>query len=169
MIHFVGAGPGAEDLITVRGRRLLDEADLVIYTGSLVNPGLLATCKTSARILDSATMTRDEICSEMIAADRRGELCVRLHTGDPALYGTLDEQTAALDAAGVDFEVVPGVSSVFAASAALGRPYTAPDITQTLVVTRAAGRTAVPEPERLRHIARTGATLAILLSATLAG
>lgn len=167
MIHFVGAGPGAADLITVRGLRLLEKADLIIYAGSLVNPELLSACRPEARVLDSKGMTLEEITGEMIACARRGEECVRLQTGDVALFGTLAEQTAALNAAGVAWEVVPGVSSVFAASAALGRPYTAPGISQTLVVTRSAGRTPTGEAERLSRIAREGTTSAILLSATL--
>ena len=167
MIHFVGAGPGAADLITVRGLRLLEQADLVVFAGSLVSPELLRACKPGARTLDSKSMTLDEITDAMIESQRRGEECVRLQTGDVALFGALAEQTAALDAAGVAWEVVPGVSSLFAASAALGRPYTAPGVSQTLVVTRAAGRTPTGEAERLARIARAGTTLAILLSATL--
>ena len=167
MIHFVGAGPGAADLITVRGLRLLGQADLVVFAGSLVSPELLRACKPGARTLDSKSMTLDEITDAMIESQRRGEECVRLQTGDVALFGALAEQTAALDAAGVAWEVVPGVSSLFAAAAALGRPYTAPGVSQTLVVTRAAGRTPTGEAERLARIARAGTTLAILLSATL--
>lgn len=169
MIHFVGAGPGAADLITVRGARLLGEADLVIWCGSLVSPELIGHCRPDARVLDSSALTLAEIVHEMVEADRSGLCCVRLQTGDPALFGALAEQTRALDEAGVAWEVVPGVSSVFGVSAALGIEYTVPGLTQTLIVTRVAGRTPVPAAEELRALAAHKTSLAILLSATLAG
>ncbi len=165
MVHFVGAGPGAPDLITVRGAALLEQADVVIYAGSLVNPALLARCKDGCEVYNSAAMTLDEVLAVM---ERRADKCVvRLHTGDPALYGAIREQMDALSAKGIDCDVTPGVSSLFGAAAALGAEFTLPGVSQSLIVTRLAGRTAVPEGERLRELARHGASMAIFLSAGL--
>ncbi|MBR2682577.1 MAG: precorrin-4 C(11)-methyltransferase [Atopobiaceae bacterium] len=167
MIHFVGAGPGAPDLITVRGARLLAEADVVIYAGSLVNPELLAGCKPTCSVYDSAFMTLEEVMDVLRAAEERGETCVRLHTGDPALYGAIAEQMEALDRAGLAYDMVPGVSSLFGATAALRTELTQPGVSQSLIVTRASGRTAVPEREQLRRLATHGCTMALFLSAGL--
>ena len=164
MIYFVGAGPGDPELITVRGRRLLAEAATVIYAGSLVNPELLSVCRPDAAVYDSAGMTLPEIVAVMVAAHRDGKEVVRLHTGDPALYGAIQEQMEALEREGVPFGVVPGVSSFLAAAAAAGRELTSPGVSQTVIVTRLAGRTPVPETENLQALAATGATLVILLS-----
>lgn len=167
MIRFVGAGPGAADLITLRGARLLGEADLVVYAGSLINPELLELCRTEAELVDSSGLVLDEIVGLLVEADRVGRSCVRLHTGDPALYGAIAEQMRELDRHGIAYEVVPGVSSLFGASAALGLEYTAPGVSQSLIVTRMAGRTPMPERERLREMASHGCTMALFLSAGL--
>jgi len=164
LIYFVGAGPGDPELITVRGQRLLAGAAVVVYAGSLVNPALLQVCRPDAAVFDSAGMTLPEIMAVMVAAHRDGKEVVRLHTGDPALYGAIQEQMEVLEREGVPYGVVPGVSSFLAAAAAAGRELTSPGVSQTVIVTRLAGRTPVPEPEKLRALAATGATLVILLS-----
>ena len=167
MVHFVGAGPGAPDLITLRGAELLKSADVVIYAGSLVNPKLLALCKDGCVICNSATMTLDEVLSAMLDAEAARKNTVRLHTGDPSLYGAMREQMDALSERGIPYDVTPGVSSLFGAAAALGAEFTLPGVSQSLIVTRLAGRTDVPERERLRELARHGASMAIFLSAGL--
>lgn len=167
MIHFVGAGPGAPDLITVRGARLLGVADVVVYAGSLVNPELLSLCRPGCEVHDSAGMTLEQTTEVLCSAAKAGKECVRLHTGDPALYGAIAEQMAELDRAGVPYDVVPGVSSLFGATAALRCELTRPGVTQSVVVTRAEGRTPVPERESLRAWAAHGATMALFLSAGL--
>lgn len=165
MIHFVGAGPGAVDLITVRGMELIKAADVVIYAGSLVNPGLLAYAREDAKIYNSAYMTLEEICDVMQNADREGRQVVRLHTGDASIYGAVREQMDFLDAAGIPYDSCPGVSACFGAAAGLNLEYTLPGVTQTLIITRLEGRTAVPETERLDRLASHGASMAIYLSA----
>lgn len=167
MIHFVGAGPGAVDLITVRGARLLAEADLVIYAGSLVNPALLGSCKQGCAIMDSAHMTLEEVVAAMRNAEENGKTTVRLHTGDPSLFGAVREQMDALDAAGIAWDVCPGASSMSAAAAALGAEYTLPGVSQTVIVTRMEGRTPVPRGEALAGLAEHGATMVLFLSAGL--
>lgn len=167
MIWFVGAGSGAVDLITVRGERLLRQADLVIYAGSLVNPGLLTLTKTDTTCLNSATMTLEEVVDAMLDAEGKGLTTVRLHTGDPSLYGAIREQMDALAANGVEYAVVPGVSSLCAAAAALGAEYTLPSVSQSLVITRMAGRTPVPNGEDIASFAAHGTSMAIFLSAGL--
>ena len=164
MIHIVGAGSGAADLITLRGARLLRAADVVVWAGSLVNPELLAECKESCIVYDSAHMTLEEVLDVMCAADARGEEVVRLHTGDPCLYGAIQEQMDALDARGVDYEVVPGVSSFCGAAAALRQEYTLPGISQSVVITRLSGRTPMPAGEGMRTMAESGSTMVIFLS-----
>lgn len=161
MIYFVGAGSGAVDLITVRGERLLKQADTVIYAGSLVNPDHLKRCKPEAKIYNSATMTLEEIIQVM--STHSGNI-VRLHTGDPSLYGAIDEQMRALDQLGLAYEVVPGVSSFCGAAASLGAEYTQPGVSQSLIITRIAGRTPVPEKEDLSQLASHGASMVIFLS-----
>ena len=164
MIYFIGAGPGAVDLITVRGQALLQKADLVIYAGSLVNPALLDICKPGCVVLDSARMTLEEVISAMTVRGPE-EVVVRLHTGDPSLYGAIREQMDILRTLGMAFEVVPGVSSFCAAAAALKAEYTLPEVSQTVVITRMAGRTSVPEKESIRSLAAHGATMVLFLSA----
>ena len=164
MIYFIGAGPGAVDLITVRGMELLKRADLVIYAGSLVNPELLDYCGKSCEKLNSASMTLEEVIAAM-AARPRTQTVVRLHTGDPSIYGAIREQMDELDRLGYNYEVVPGVSSMNAAAAVLKAEYTLPGVSQTLIVSRMAGRTPVPEKEDIRSLAAHGASMALFLSA----
>ena len=165
MVHFVGAGPGAPDLITLRGARLLEQADLVIYAGSLVNPALLERCRAGCRILDSARMDLEQLLDAMEQADRAGQRVVRLHTGDPSLYGAIREQMDGLRERGVSCTLVPGVSSFSAAAAALGAEYTLPGVSQSLVISRLAGRTPVPEAENLTALAAHGCSMVLFLSA----
>lgn len=163
-IHFVGAGPGDPELITVKGARLLREAEVVVFAGSLVNRAILTAHCPQAEVYDSAGMTHEQVIGVMAEAVAAGRRTVRLHTGDPALYGAIQEQMAELDQLGITYAVVPGVTSAAAAAAALRQELTLPEISQTLVLTRLAGRTPVPERERLSAIARIGATVAIYLS-----
>ena len=164
MIHFIGAGPGAEDLITVRGARLLGEADVIIYAGSLVNPALLQYKKEGCAVYDSASMTLEEVVAVMGEAEGAGKDTVRLHTGDPALYGAIREQMDALDALGLPYDDTPGVSAFSGAAAALNAEYTLPEVSQSVIITRMAGRTPVPEGEELRKLAAHGCTLVLFLS-----
>ena len=164
MVHFVGAGPGASDLITVRGARLLSEADVIIYAGSLVNPAVLEGRKAQCRVYDSAGMTLEEVLGVMEQAQRAGEEVVRLHTGDPSLYGAIREQMDALDERGIRYDDTPGVSSFSGAAAALCAEYTLPGISQSVIITRMAGRTPVPERESLRAMAGHGCTMVLFLS-----
>ena len=165
MVHFVGAGPGAPDLITLRGAALLSEADQVIYAGSLVNPALLERCGEHCRILDSARMTLEQVIAAIAEAERDGLMTVRLHTGDPSLYGAVREQMAELEKRGIPYDVTPGVSSFCAAAASLNAEYTLPGLSQTLILTRMAGRTPVPEREGMEALAQHGASMALFLSA----
>ena len=164
MVDFVGAGCGAPDLITVRGMRLLEAADVIIYAGSLVNPQLLDYAKEGCEIHNSAYMTLDEVISVMEKAEKSGLHTVRLHTGDPCLYGAIREQTDRLDSLGIKYDICPGVSSFCGAAAALRAEYTLPDISQTVIITRMAGRTPVPESESIEKLAAHGSTMVIFLS-----
>ena len=168
MIHFVGAGCGAADLITLRGKALLERADVIIYAGSLVNPALLEYKKESCRVYDSARMTLEEVLAVMYEAEAAGRDTVRLHTGDPCLYGAIREQMDELDKRGIAYDYCPGVSAFSGAAAALKMEYTLPDISQSVVITRMAGRTPVPERESVRSFAAHGATMVLFLSAGLA-
>ena len=167
MIHIVGAGPGDPELITVKGARYLAEADVVIYAGSLVNPALLDMCKEGAEIHNSAHMTLDEVVETIAQAEAEGKMTVRLHTGDPAIYGAIQEQMDAWKERGFDYDVVPGVSSFLGTAAALRQEYTLPGISQTVIITRNEGRTPVPEREKLRSLAAHQATMCIFLSITM--
>ncbi len=167
MISIVGAGSGAADLITVRGARLLGQADVIVYAGSLVNPQLLSYAKEGCEIHNSAKMTLEEVVDVMAKAHFLGQNVVRLHTGDPSIYGAIREQMDALRQKNIPFEVVPGVSSFCGAAAALQAEYTLPGVSQTVIITRAAGRTPVPEKENIRSLAAHRATMAIFLSAGL--
>lgn len=164
MVHFVGAGSGAEDLITVRGQRFLQEADVVIYAGSLVNPGLLRLTKEGCQIYNSAKMTLEEVIAVMEQAEEKGLTTVRLHTGDPCLYGAIREQMDILDEKGIAYDSCPGVSSFCGAASALNLEYTLPDISQSVVITRMEGRTPVPEKESIQSFAAHQATMVIFLS-----
>ncbi len=166
-VHFVGAGPGDAELITVKGARLLREADLVVFAGSLVDRELVRAYAPDAEVWDSAGMTLEEttqVLAEGVAAGRR---VVRLQTGDPSIYGAIQEQMAELDHLGVGYEVVPGVTSACAAAATLRQELTLPELSQTVIITRLSGRTPVPERERLSAIAGIGATLVVYLSAAM--
>ena len=165
MVHFVGAGPGAPDLITLRGAEYLSQADQVIYAGSLVNPSLLERCKKDCRIFNSAEMTLEQVIAAVKKAEAKGLMTVRLHTGDPSLYGAIREQMARLDALGIAYDVTPGVSSFCAAAAALNAEYTLPGLSQTLILARMVGRTPVPEREALEKLAQHGASMVLFLSA----
>jgi precorrin-4/cobalt-precorrin-4 C11-methyltransferase len=164
MVHFVGAGPGAPDLITRRGAALLQEADCIIYAGSLVNPALLGLAKPECAVYNSAEMTLEQVLDVMHRVDAAGGTTVRLHTGDPCLYGAIREQMDALDADGIPYDDTPGVSSFCGAAAALNAEYTLPTISQTVIITRMEGRTPVPEKEKLASLAAHGATMVIFLS-----
>ncbi len=164
MVNFVGAGSGAVDLITVRGQRLLEEADVIVYAGSLVNPGILDGRKESCEVHNSAYMTLEEVIEVMEAAHREGKQVVRLHTGDPSIYGAVREQMDELKKRGIPYEICPGVSSFCGAAAALKAEYTLPDVSQSVVITRMAGRTPVPERESIRSFAAHQATMVIFLS-----
>lgn len=164
MIHFIGAGPGAPDLITMRGARLLGAADSIIYAGSLVNPALLEYKKDTCAVWDSAAMTLEEVVTVMVTTQEQGGDTVRLHTGDPSLYGAIREQMDKLDALGIPYDVTPGVSSFSGAAAALRAEYTLPNVSQSVIITRMAGRTGVPEGEKLSKLASHGATMVLFLS-----
>ena len=167
MIFFVGAGCGAADLITVRGKRLLEKADVIVYAGSLVNPALLDYRKDGCQVYDSARMTLEEVLNVMLAAEEAGKTTVRLHTGDPCLYGAIREQMDELDKRGVAYDYCPGVSAFSGAAAALKMEYTLPEVSQSVIITRMAGRTPVPERESIRSFAAHGATMVLFLSAGL--
>lgn len=164
MVNFVGAGCGAADLITVRGKALLEKADVIIYAGSLVNPELLNYSKTDCEIHNSAYMTLDEVISVIEKAEKSGKNTVRLHTGDPCLYGAIREQMDRLDELDIAYEICPGVSSFCGAAAALKAEYTLPEVSQTVIITRMAGRTPVPDSESIEKLAAHGSTMVIFLS-----
>lgn len=167
MVHFVGAGSGAVDLITVRGARLLKEADVVIYAGSLVNPALLSYTKGGCEIHDSARMTLEQVIEVIKKAEKEGKTTVRLHTGDSSIYGAVREQFDCLEELGIDYDVCPGVSSFCGAAASLKTEYTLPDVSQTVIITRTAGRTPVPERESIRALASHRSTMVLFLSTSL--
>lgn len=165
MVHFVGAGSGAVDLITVRGKMLLEKADVIIYAGSLVNPELLDYAKEDCTILNSATMTLDEVIDVMKKADEENKDIVRLHTGEPSIYGAVREQMDELDKLGISYDSCPGVSACFGAASILNLEYTLPEVSQSLIITRMEGRTSVPEMESIESFAAHQASMAIYLSA----
>ena len=167
MVHFVGAGCGAVDLITVRGARLLEEADVVIYAGSLVNPEVLRYTREGCKIYNSAEMTLEQVLEVIKAAEAQGKTTVRLHTGDSSIYGAVREQFDELDALGIDYDVCPGVSAFGGAASSLRVEYTLPDVSQTVIITRTAGRTPVPERESIRSLAAHRATMVLYLSTSL--
>ena len=165
MVYFVGAGTGAADLITVRGMRLLEQADVIIYAGSLVNPELLGYAKKECEIFNSATMTLSEVLAVMQQSQEAEKMLVRLHTGDPSIYGAIREQMDELDRLGIPYESCPGVSACFGAAAGLNREFTLPEVSQTLIITRQEGKTGVPDKEKIRSLAAHQASMAIYLSA----
>ena len=165
MVHFVGAGCGAADLITLRGAELLRRADAVVYAGSLVNPALLGLTRPGCALYNSAEMTLEQVLSVM--DEHRGRELVRLHSGDPCLYGAIREQIDRLEAAAIPYDLTPGVSSFCGAAAALGAEYTLPGVSQSVIITRAPGRTDVPARESLAALAAHGATMVVFLSASL--
>lgn len=164
MVHFVGAGSGAEDLITLRGYRLIQEADVIIYAGSLVNPKLLDYKKEECNVYNSAYMNLEEVIQVMSEAEKNGFMTVRLHTGDPSIYGAIREQMDLLRDNNIEFDVCPGVSSFCGAAASLNLEYTLPNVSQTVIITRMAGRTPVPEQEEIKKLASHQATMVIFLS-----
>lgn len=164
MIHFVGAGSGAPDLITLRGKTFLEQADVIIYAGSLVNPQLLDYAKEGCQIYNSATMTLEEVLDVMFDAEEKQMMTVRLHTGDPCLYGAIREQMDVLDEKGITYDYTPGVSSFCGAASALNLEYTLPDVSQSVIITRMAGRTPVPEKEEIASLAAHHATMVVFLS-----
>ncbi|MCI6869205.1 MAG: precorrin-4 C(11)-methyltransferase [Selenomonadales bacterium] len=166
-VFFVGAGPGDPELITVKGQKLLQQADIIIYAGSLVHPSLLGYAKDGCEIHNSASMTLPQVIDTIDAGVKAGKQVVRLHTGDPAIYGAIQEQMIELDKLGIEYSVVPGVSSFLATAAALKQEYTLPGISQTVIVTRNEGRTPVPDREKLRSLAAHQATMCIFLSITM--
>jgi len=164
MVYFIGAGPGDPELITIKGKKRIEESDIVIYAGSLVNKELLKYCKPSAQIYNSAGMTLDEVLEIMVKGVKEGKKIARLHTGDPSIYGAVREQMDALDRHGIQYEVIPGVSSFLATAAALKKEYTLPGVTQTVILTRMEGRTEVPLEEKIEALAAHKATMVIFLS-----
>ena len=169
MVHFVGAGPGAPDLITLRGAELLKQADVIIYAGGLVNPALLDMAREDCEIHNSAKMTLEQVIDVMKQAEAAGKTTVRLHTGDPCVYGAIREQMDALDELGISYDDVPGVSSFCGAAAALRAEYTLPGVSQSVIITRLAGRTPVPDAESLSSMASHGASMAVFLSSGMLG
>ena len=164
MIKFVGAGPGDVDLITIKGRKALEEGDIIIYAGSLVSKEHLEFCKKDAEIYNSASMTLEEVIDVIKKGIREGKNIVRLHTGDPTIYGAIREQMDELDKLNIDYEVIPGVSSFTAACASIKREFTLPNVSQTVILTRIEGRTPVPKEEDLENLAKHKASMAIFLS-----
>lgn len=167
MVHFVGAGSGAADLITIRGARLLEQADVVIYAGSLVNPELLQYTRKDCIIYNSAEMTLEDVLSVILAAEAEGKTTVRLHTGDPSIYGAIREQFDELDRHGIPYNVCPGVSSFCGAAASLKTEYTLPDVSQTVIITRESGKTSVPSRESIQSLAAHQASMILFLSTSL--
>lgn len=164
MVTFIGAGPGDPELLTIKGKKRIDEADVIIYAGSLVNPQVLADAKKDAKIYNSATMNLDEVIEVMKDAEEKGLKTARVHTGDPAIYGAHREQMDRLDALGISYEVIPGVSSFLATAAVLKKEYTLPGVSQTVILTRMEGRTPMPPKEQLLDLAKHNATMIIFLS-----
>ena len=166
-VYFIGAGPGDLKLLTIKGLEIIQKADVIIYADSLVNPGIRSLVRKDARIYGSSTLTLEEIKGLVVEAVNEGKLVARVHSGDPSVFGAVMEQMAMLDEAGVNYEVVPGVSSFSAAAASLKVEYTMPEVAQTIIITRREGRTPVPEPENLKALASHGSSMAIFLSASM--
>ncbi len=170
LVHFIGAGPGDPELLTLKGKRLISEADLIIFADSLVDPGVCDSAKPGARIVPSSTLTLEQTMELELAAARAGQQVARVHSGDPSIYGAMNEQIAILEREGIPYDIIPGVSAAFAAAAELGVEMTVPNVTQTVIFTRLSGRaSAVPEKEQLSELAKHGASMAIFLSASMMG
>jgi len=167
IVYFVGAGPGDIDLITVKGRKILSLADVVIYAGSLVNKEHLTYCKEGVSIYNSASMNLNQVIDVIKKANLENKKVVRLHTGDPSIYGAIKEQMDELDKFDIDYEIIPGVSSFTAAAAVIKKEFTLPNVTQTVILTRIEGRTPVPEREKIKNLAKIGASMALFLSVTM--
>ncbi|MCR4939189.1 MAG: precorrin-4 C(11)-methyltransferase [Treponemataceae bacterium] len=167
MVYFLGAGCGAADLITVRGMRLIEAADVIVYAGSLVNPELLSYADKACEVYDSSGMTLDEVISVIVRAEAEKKTTVRLHTGDPSIYGAVREQMDELDARNIPYESCPGVSACFGAAASLNLEFTLPDVSQSLIITRMAGRTSVPAAESIESFAAHQASMAVYLSSSM--
>ena len=167
MVHFIGAGPGDPELLTIKGKKLIDQADVIIYAGSLVNKEVLAGAKEGAEIYNSETMTLEEVIEVMKKAEAEGKMTARVHTGDPAVFGAHREQMDELSRLGIDYDVIPGVSSFLATAAALKKEYTLPGVSQTVILTRMEGRTPVPEKEKMRELAGHNTSMAVFLSSGL--
>lgn len=163
-VYFIGAGPGDPELITIKGKKIIDQADIIIYAGSLVNKDILNSKKTDAEVFNSAHLTLDEVIDIMVNAIDRGKRVARVHTGDPSLYGAIREQMDRLDEMNIPYAVIPGVSSVFASAAALNKEFTLPGVSQTLICTRVEGRTPVPELEDLGKLSKSRSSMSIFLS-----
>jgi len=164
MIYFVGAGAGDPELLTIKGKRVIDDADVIVYAGSLVNREIFNDTKPDARIYNSASMTLEEVAEVLVNAEKNGLKAVRVHTGDPSIYGAVREQFDILEKHNIQYEVIPGVSSFLAAAAALKKEYTLPDVSQTVILTRMEGRTPVPESESIESLASHHSTMVIFLS-----
>ena len=165
MVYFIGAGPGDPELLTIKGKKIIDSADVIIYAGSLVNREVLKDIKSGAKVYNSATMHLEEVIEEMKEAEKKNLMTARVHTGDPAIFGAHREQMDALEREGIEFCVIPGVSSFVAAAAALKKEYTLPEVTQSIILTRMEGRTPMPEKESIEAFAKHQATMVIFLSA----
>lgn len=164
MVYFIGAGAGDPELLTVKGKKIIDSADVIIYAGSLVNPDVLKDRKSDSTVYDSAGMNLDEVLEVMKKAEAEGKITARVHTGDPSIYGAIREQLDALDKLEIEHEVVPGVSSFLAAAAAMQKEYTLPEVSQTVILTRMEGRTPVPEGQSIEELASHKATMIMFLS-----
>ncbi|MBQ2485659.1 MAG: precorrin-4 C(11)-methyltransferase [Candidatus Methanomethylophilus sp.] len=164
MVHFIGAGPGDPELITIKGQRLIEEADVIIFAGSLVNPAVLDKRKKDSVVYDSAYMSLDEVMDVTIPAVKEGKTVARVHTGDPSIYGAIREQMVRLDAEKIEYDVIPGVSSFCASAAAVKKEFTLPSVSQTVIITRMEGRTPVPPREKLVDLAKHHASMCIFLS-----
>lgn len=165
MVYFIGAGPGDPELLTIKGKKIIDSADVIIYAGSLVNREVLKDIKSGAKVYNSATMHLEEVIEVMKEAEKKNLMTARVHTGDPAIFGAHREQMDALEREGIEFCVIPGVSSFVAAAAALKKEYTLPEVTQSIILTRMEGRTPMPEKESIEAFAKHQATMVIFLSA----
>ncbi|MEE9593794.1 MAG: precorrin-4 C(11)-methyltransferase [Candidatus Hydrothermarchaeales archaeon] len=163
-MHFIGAGPGDPELLTVKGKRVLEEAEVVVYAGSLINPKILDYAKKDAELYDSAGMTFEEIIDILVKSSKKGKVVARLHSGDPSIYGAIAEQIEALEEKGVPCKIIPGVSSLFAAAASMAKEYTVPGGSQSVIITRLSGRTPVPESEDLDALAKHRSSMGIFLS-----